>query len=341
MVYRNLSRRVGNGVPEQVLISLRNRFEKNTRRTLELTAELLRLIKLLEQGGIPVIALKGPALALQVYGDLGLRHAGDLDLLVHPDYVKLAEQLLHRRGYERQNPDFELNPFKQKYSELMFQHFEYLCRDSMISVDLRGCLTSNSYFFPLDIDQLWACPQTTVVAGTLVKTLPQEETLLYLCLHGAYHLWFRLFWLCDLAQLLHKNQTIDWAGLMARATELGVQRPLAQGLVLSNLLLGSRLPDPVRAYAEHDRVMPRLIKAGINSIIMWRSDLTPMSINAALRQKFHEIKLRRDFRYKLRCLSMALTSTNDWSTLRLPDVLFPLYFVLRPFLWCWRWYVRD
>ena len=106
LVYRNLSRHVGNGVPKDVLISLRNRFEKNTRRGLELTAELVRLIKLFEQDGIAVMALKGPALALQVYGDLGLRHAGDLDLLVHPDYVKLADQLLHQCGYERQNPDF-------------------------------------------------------------------------------------------------------------------------------------------------------------------------------------------------------------------------------------------
>jgi hypothetical protein len=38
---------------------------------------------------------------------------------------------------------------------------------------------------------------------------------------------------------------------------------------------------------------------------------------------------------------MGLTSTKDWSLLRLPDVLFPLYFVLRPFLWFWRWFLKG
>ena len=253
MVDRNLSRRVGNGVPEQVLISLRNRFEKNTRRGLELTAELVRLIKLFEQGGIAVMALKGPALALQVYGDLGLRHAGDLDLLVHPDYFERADQMLCRNGYHRTNSAFVLSPKKQRYSEQMFYHFNYLRNDGRVSVEPHWALVRNSHLFPMDINQLWAQEETTMIGGIPVKTLPIEETLLYLCMHGATHVWLRLFWLCDLAQILNKNNSVDWTRLMARATELGVQRPVAQGLVLSNLLLGSHLPDPVRAYAERER----------------------------------------------------------------------------------------
>ena len=179
-------------------------------------------------------------------------------------------------------------------------------------------------------------------AGTPVKTLPLEETLLYPCMHGATHVWLRLFWLWDLAQVLNKNDSVDWTRLMALTTELDIQRPLAQGLVLSNLLLRSPLPNPVRTYSEMDRMMPRLIKAGINGIIMRRPDLTSStSINTVLRQKLHEIKLRPDFRYKLRCLIPPLTSTQDWNILRLPDVLFPLYFILRPFLWFWRWHLKG
>ena len=193
----------------------------------------------------------------------------------------------------------------------------------------------------MDINQLWARQETTMSAGTPVKTLPLEETLLYLCMHGATHVWLRLFWLWDLAQVLNKNDSVDWTRLMALTTELDIQRPLAQGLVLSNLLLRSPLPNPVRTYSEMDRMMPRLIKAGINGIIMRRADLTSPSVKDVLRQKVHEIKLRREVRYKLRCLIPPSTSTQDWNILRLPDVLFPLYFVLRPFLWCWRWYVKK
>jgi len=193
----------------------------------------------------------------------------------------------------------------------------------------------------MDINQLWARQETTMIAGTAIKTLPIEETLLYLCMHGATHVWLRLFWLCDLAQVLTKNNSVDWTGLMARATELGVQRPVAQGLVLSYLLLGSHLPDPVRAYAEHDRVMPRLIKAGLNGILMRLPDSGARTARVLMHEKLNEIKLRREVRYKLHCLSTSLTSTNDWNVLSLPDVLFPLYFILRPFLWFWRWHLKG
>ena len=60
-----------------------------------------------------------------------------------------------------------------------------------------------------------------------------------------------------------------------------------------------------------------------------------------VQEKLNEIKLRPELRYKLHCFATSLTSTNDWSTLRLPDVLFPLYFVLRPFLWFWRWFLKE
>ena len=317
MVYRNLSRDVGNGVPKHVLVSLRNRFEKNTRRSLELTAELARLTKLFQQGGIPVMALKGPAaLALQVYGDLGLRHAGDLDLLVHSDYFEGVDQMLCRNGYRRTNSPFFLSPRKQRYSERMFYHLNYLRNDGRVSVEPHWSLIRNSHLFPMDINQLWARQKTTMIAGTPVKTLPLEETVLYLCMHGATHVWLRLFWLCDLAQILNKNNSVDWTRLMARATELVVQRPAAQGLVLSNLLLGSHLPDPVRAYAERERVMPRLISAGLNGILMRLPDSGARTARVLMHEKLNEIKLRRELRYKLHCFATSLTSTQDWNIVR-------------------------
>ena len=56
-------------------------------------------------------------------------------------------------------------------------------------------------------------------------------------------------------------------------------------------------------------------------------------------EELNEINLRRELRYKLHCFAAGLTSPNDWKILHLPDVLFPLYFVLRPFLWFWRWFL--
>ena len=42
---------------------------------------------------------KGPALAVQLYGNVALRQFSDLDILVHPRDVLLARDLLLAEGY--------------------------------------------------------------------------------------------------------------------------------------------------------------------------------------------------------------------------------------------------
>jgi hypothetical protein len=340
-VYRILNNFAENGLPEQALINLRGRFESNRQRGLELMAELVRLINLFEQKRIPVMPLKGPVLALQFYGDSSLRHAGDLDLLVRPEHVRQIHQLLIENGYRRTNSPPFLRTRQGKYSEEMLYHFNYLRDDGRISIEPHWSLVRNKHLFPVDADQLWTRQEITTIGGTVVKTLPLEETLLYLCMHGAAHVWLRLFWLSDVAQILRKNSTIDWTILLAHAIDLGIQRPLLQGLILSSLLLGSRLPEPVQAYAENDRLMPRLIKTGLSGILMRLPDSGARTLRVLVLEKLNEINLRQEIRYKLYCLATGLTSPNDWKILRLPDVLFPLYFVLRPFLWFWRWFVKG
>jgi len=48
-------------------------------------------------------------------------------------------------------------------------------------------------------------------------------------------------------------------------------------------------------------------------------------------EELNGINLHRGLRYKRHCLATGLTSPNDLKIVRLPDVLFPLYFVLRPY----------
>jgi hypothetical protein len=88
LVYRHLRRSGGNGVPAAVMSALHSRFESNTRRSLVNAGELVRLHQLFQENGLAFLPLKGSVLALQIYGNLALRHAGDLDLLVEPGQVE-------------------------------------------------------------------------------------------------------------------------------------------------------------------------------------------------------------------------------------------------------------
>ncbi|MDY6844901.1 MAG: nucleotidyltransferase family protein, partial [Thermodesulfobacteriota bacterium] len=192
--------------------------------------------------------------------------------------------------------------------------------------------------FPLNIDQVLKEQRFLTIAGRQVQTLTIEDTILYLCVHGSLHAWFRLFWLCDIAEILEKSDTIDWVWLMTRAAEMRVKRFLVYGLVISNLLLSSPLPASMVAYVDQDKGVFTLIQMALR-IMNGPEDLPyrPFSYPYIL-EKLYELKLCSNLRYKFFvCLRYLNTIPYDWQAVPLPDSLFPLYYILRPFLWFWRW----
>jgi hypothetical protein len=69
-------------------------------RTHELTT--LALLEALERGGIPALALKGSVLARELYGDVGVRAAGDIDILVAAGDLTGAVEVVARMGWIHQ-----------------------------------------------------------------------------------------------------------------------------------------------------------------------------------------------------------------------------------------------
>ena len=62
--------------------------------------ELERILRMLEAAGIPVIVLKGAALAQTIYPDIALRPMTDLDLLVLQKDLDRAVTLIRESGYQ-------------------------------------------------------------------------------------------------------------------------------------------------------------------------------------------------------------------------------------------------
>lgn len=69
-------------------------------RTHELTT--LAILTRLEQQGIRALALKGSVLAREVYGDVGVRSSGDIDILVAPESLVAAVEAVGRMGWTHQ-----------------------------------------------------------------------------------------------------------------------------------------------------------------------------------------------------------------------------------------------
>ncbi len=97
--------------------------------------------------------------------------------------------------------------------------------------------------------------------GLKMPTLPTQNLLLYLFLHGAGHGWFRLKWLADVAALLHRHPE-ETEPLLRMAEEVGARRAVVQGLMLSAHLFGTSLP----AACAPDWAERRLINVGWDAL---------------------------------------------------------------------------
>ena len=63
--------------------------------------DLLETVDLLRRSGVPTIALKGNATAYLDHADPANRQVGDIDLLIRPDQLEEAMQILDRASYRR------------------------------------------------------------------------------------------------------------------------------------------------------------------------------------------------------------------------------------------------
>lgn len=110
-------------------------------------------------------------------------------------------------------------------------------------VEIHWRFRPRSFPFPLDMNILWSRRQMILLAGVPVPTLPMEDYLLLLCVHGAKHRWERLLWVCDIAEILRVCPDLPWARIAALAERLGCTRILRLGLLLARDLLESSVPD--------------------------------------------------------------------------------------------------
>src|SRR5262249_36618414 len=88
-------------VPEETLHTLHQHTRAAVVWNLYLRREMVRLLGALNEVAVPVMPLKGPYLADLLYDDPTLRTTGDIDLLVRPEDLERASQVLVSVGCRR------------------------------------------------------------------------------------------------------------------------------------------------------------------------------------------------------------------------------------------------
>jgi hypothetical protein len=247
---------------------LRRDQQRNSIRSLAITAELIRLLQYMERGGVQAVPYKGPALAQHVYGNITVRQFGDLDILVRPRDVPRAKALLCNEGYL---PDRW--PRRHREREFIRRHHAqpFQSADGRVRLELHWDFTPRALDVSFDLEALWRRLERRPLGSADVLTLPAEDLLLVLCVHGAKHCWSRLKGIRDVAETIVAHPALDWEWVVDEAGAVGAQRILWLGLFLAAELLGAVLPPNVRSHIVEDPMVPRL--AGDVRARLFRDDV--------------------------------------------------------------------
>jgi hypothetical protein len=324
LLHRNIGEHARDFAPPDFLQNLGDSYRKNATRNLLLAGEVVRVVRLFESGGAPALAYKGPALAVQAYGDISLRRFVDLDLIVRRGDVRRAGELLRSLGFELQGG---LSEAHEKFL-LRTQHgVAYTRAAGLLTVELHWEFAPRSFAeLPLG-EAAWARAVSVGLCGGQVKTLSPEDSLLALCVHGTKHLWGRLSHVCDVAELLNSHPELDFGYALALARESRTERMLLLGLRLARGLLDATLPAPVVAQAEADEEVESLCAAAAENLFAGAA-YGPVPLAGSVG---FNLRARPRLREKVRYFRHVLTPNDaDFQAFALPESLSFIYYLLRP-----------
>jgi hypothetical protein len=308
-------------VPQPVLREFTDYLCGVAARNLALASNAIAVAELFRTNGVPAALFKGPALAVTVYGDLGLREFVDLDFLVHPRDLRRAKDLLLGAGY-RLHPHFDstlerFSPSSVGGYPLLFPGTPAFVIDLHSDLQPRFCSFSTADV----LQDLRLCG----IGNAAVPTISPEYLMLLLCVHGTKHWWHCLEWICCVAELSRK-QSLDWELVCARSRRLNAERTLHLGVVLAHNLLGTEIPPALHAGIRADRDLGKLSALVQKQLfadckgLAWGINIVRLQLG--VRERF------RDKAAYWRWLLMGIEFEGS-AALPLPTSVRPFYWLLR------------
>jgi hypothetical protein len=269
-------------------------------------------------------------LSQYLYGELGTRSSGDIDVLVKPEDVPQIRNILAPAGYRLHTTLHWLSDsacLRSREQEISFES------PSGVSIDVHWRLMPR--YFPSVFDRIsgWESLRTVPLAGRVIQTLAPETLLLFLCAHGAKHMFERLGWICDVARFLHVTPDLDWDRITEQSRQTHTLRQLLLGVQLASELLGAPVPkfDP-------DPKVEDLTRAIVNRLMSGATPPVP-----AVESTRYGLRLLETPSQRFRCLAglYVTPSEAEFRALRLPPPLYFLYYPFRPLRLSWKHVVKG
>lgn len=226
-------------------------------------AMLERVDAALTEAGIRGVLLKGVLLARRLYARPSARATTDIDLLVDPESLEVAEKAILSTGYEPVVGPRE-DWFREHHHHVHFSHPHALPMELHFHA-YRG--------FGRLLPSRPLLERSRPVEGASYRSLSvlaPEDELVYLAVHAAAHRFARLAWLYDCKLLLATMSEAQVAVAAERARDWGYSRPLALAALLLVDVLGVP-PARLRPLGELGRLrralLVRIVGEPVNALL--------------------------------------------------------------------------
>ncbi len=320
-----------------------NRYAAGNMRRLQALAEVNTAFA---REGIRMLSMKGPLLSMELYGDPGMRTSKDLDLMVSPDDLTRAGEVLKGLGYELEQNPYATTPLRHKYYNLIEnEKHEVYFRDE-ICIELHW---QHDYQTEQSFDDLWERREERPFMGGKTAVMGADDRYPALFIHAAEHGFMRLRWLLDLYEL-QKKPGFSWERLFGLMEQQGVGAVLLESMLVMYRLRLPNLKDVnggrfsltggeggvvLRVAAQLEKTAQRAADLcdGAWPLLLQERRPTDPEWKAYDRLLPRAVYGKTPIQWVLTAMGPTV---YEFELIDLPDWLFWLYFIIRPFNWAYR-----
>lgn len=332
--------------PEQ-LHKLQLQSQQLTGKTMQQIQLLAFLVADFQNAGIPVLSMKGPLLAAEIYSDPSLRHSNDLDLLVREEDFEAAKGRLLTVGFVEEILPIMQSEKGRKIREKMGEDMHAVFVKNDLCVELHWRI---SFRYPVSFQELWESREEKMLLGQTVSCLGKKENMIYLICHGAGHGFSRLRWLVDLYKLFTKSDA-NFTELYQAMVQKESEAFLLETLLLLYLIPTFRMPAISNDYfslSRQDSFVYFSFHKDIQTAALRACHLTDLLEPLILNSEDPTGIPERNYMHMLPVVGKRVTVFSyvyklmqpkraELERFHFPDSLYFLYYIVRPFYKLWRY----
>lgn len=325
------------------LYANKNRFALFSMRQMQ---ALAMVVSALEHAGIRAISMKGPILAMELYGNPSLRFSKDLDIFISESDYDKASELLEALGFKESGSVLTKTALRrQKFEESEEErHLSYVKDDVQIELHWRY-----SIHIPKTFDELWENRSIKKIMGQKVNCFGEEDNLVYLISHGAGHGFCRLRWLFDIYEL-QKKPDFSWETVYKKAQESNVGPFVIESMLMLYLIPYFDMKDMEgslfavrrregKVFIQYKKSLHTDIKRGCGLVQAVYSKIFESGIRREIGIRKYDYfvpiagKNKNILQYIARRFQPCET---ELQLVDLPDSLYFLYYIIRPVYKIWQ-----